>query len=206
MINYTVQRGDSIYTIANKFKVSVDDIKRFNKLNNNLLKVGQILIIKKDEEKHIGSDICDMYEEYDKLNDLNYDKYVVKKGDTLDNIAKKYDTTIANLIYINDLKNNLLSVDQILYVPNKQSITYKVKEGDNLYSIASNYNTTVNKLMKSNNLMNTSLEVGQLLKIPNTSQNREIVLYQIRPGDKLLFDSDNRCWQYPVYINQFMIR
>lgn len=72
---YVVSAGDTLYSVAKKFSVSVDEIKDANNLTNNLLKVGQKLIIPKDE-------------------DLTY---VVKAGDTLYSIARKYNITVDKL-------------------------------------------------------------------------------------------------------------
>ena len=42
---YVVKSGDSLYSIAKKFNLSVDELKRLNNLNTNLLNIGQILVI-----------------------------------------------------------------------------------------------------------------------------------------------------------------
>lgn len=91
---YVVSAGDTLYSVAKKFSVSVDEIKDANNLTNNLLKVGQKLIIHKDE-------------------DLTY---VVKAGDTLYSIARKYNITVDKLKELNNLTNNNLSIGQILIV------------------------------------------------------------------------------------------
>ena len=91
-------------------------------------------------------------------SDNNY--YVVKSGDTLWSIAKKYGTTVDSLKQINNLKSNLISVNQKLLIPNNY---YIVKKGDTLYSIAKKYNTTVNNLKTINNLKSDLLSIGQKL-------------------------------------------
>lgn len=97
--------------------------------------------------------------------------YTVKKGDTLSAIAKKYGTTVNNLVKINNIKNpNLIYPGQKIKINSnivsKKSTIYTVKKGDNLSNIAKKHNTTVNKLVKLNNIKNPNLIYpGQKIKI-----------------------------------------
>lgn len=146
-IYYVVKNGDTLYGIANKYGLSVDELKSMNKLKSNNLSIGQKLLV--------GGTI----------NDLNteYDTYVVKSGDNLYSIARKYNTTVDNLMLINNLSNNLLSVGQRLLVPRINSNTYVVKAGDTLYGISKTNNVSVSELMKINNLKDENLSIGQVL-------------------------------------------
>ncbi len=166
-ITYTVKKGDSLYKIAKQFDTSIDNLMSLNELHNQVLHEGQVLYIKKDSKiEHIGSDICN-----DTIikDDMAYDNYIVKEGDSLYKIANQFQTNISNLIYINNLKNKVLSIGQKLKVPkgNKKTIKYIVKSGDTLYSIASDYHITPKQIITANNLTNQTLEVGQQLIIPN---------------------------------------
>ena len=147
---YTVKKGDSLWLIANKNGVSVDDIKNANNLTSNTLQIGQILIIpdKKTSTKEIT--------------------YVVKKGDSLWLIANKYDTTVEKIKSANNLTNNTLQIGQVLTIPSStEFFTYTVKKGDNLWLIAKNYNTTVDNIKKLNNLTSNTLQIGQKLILPS---------------------------------------
>ena len=95
-INYVIQKGDNLYSIANKYGVTIDDIKLLNNLNSNILQIGQILKIP-------GS--------------TNYNTYIVKKGDTLWDIARTYGTTVNKLMSINNLTSTVLKVGQSLLIP-----------------------------------------------------------------------------------------
>ncbi len=116
--------------------------------------------------------------------DNDYLIYVVKPGDSLYSIAKKYNMTVAKLIEINDLKSNVISIGQQLKVivgkdnaiplgsscygegyVEPRYITYTVKRGDNLYNIALNYKVTVESIKSLNNLTSNDLSIGQVLKI-----------------------------------------
>ena len=147
---YTVQAGDTLYSIANKYNTTVSNLKAINKLNTNNIYVGQQLLL--DEQKpESGS---------------NINTYIVQRGDTLYSIANKYNTTISNLKTLNNLSSNLLSVGQQLKVPTSSMKSYMVQGGDTLYSIAMKFNTTVDDIMKANNLNNSFLSIGQTLIIP----------------------------------------
>lgn len=172
---YTVSSGDSLWGIAKKFGVTVDELKTINNLSSNLLSIGQILKIPQLEETN------------------QIISYTVKSGDTLYNIADQYNTTVSELMNLNGLTTNLLSIGQILKIPVSDSIitndnnenilgTYIVKSGDTLYNIANKYNTTVSELKNINNLSDNILTIGQILNLPNSSN---INTYTVVSGDTL---------------------
>lgn len=148
---YIVQKGDSLWSIANKFNMTVSELKNLNNLTNNLLSIGQVLKIK--DSSNNGKTT-----------------YTVQKGDSLWVIANKYGITTEELKSYNNLKSNLLSIGQVLKIPQGKTSTeniYTVKKGDSLWTIANRYNTTVEKIKVLNNLTSNLLSIGQHLKIPN---------------------------------------
>lgn len=148
---YIVQKGDSLWSIANKFNMTVSELKNLNNLTNNLLSIGQVLKIK------------------DSFNN-GKTTYTVQKGDSLWVIANKYGITTEELKSYNNLTSNLLSIGQVLKIPQEKTSTeniYTVKKGDSLWTIANRYNTTVEKIKVLNNLTSNLLSIGQQLKIPN---------------------------------------
>lgn len=95
-VSYTVKTGDTLYSIAQKFNTSVDDIRTANNLNSNLIQVGQVLVIP-------GA------------NTPVY--YTVKPGDHLLKIADAFNTTVEKLASMNNIRDpNLLQVGQTLRV------------------------------------------------------------------------------------------
>ncbi|MBR1718015.1 MAG: LysM peptidoglycan-binding domain-containing protein [Bacilli bacterium] len=146
---YIVKQGDTLYSISRMTGISIDDIRRINNLDSDILSIGQVILLK------------------DNNMDSNYVEYVVKKGDNLYSISKIYGITQKELMEINNLKSNMLSIGQVLLVPSNgiESTTYIVKPGDTLYQIARNYNTTVDNLKNKNNLTSNTLSIGQLLII-----------------------------------------
>lgn len=152
-ITYTVQSGDSLYSIARKYNTTVDEIKALNNLATNLLSIGQVLKIP----------IKDMEQE---METSSYIEYIVKSGDSLYAIANKYDVTVDEIKNYNNLTSNLLSIGQKIKIPLTTSEEiYVVQPGDSLYSIANKYNTTVNDIKNKNNLSSNLLSIGQKLII-----------------------------------------
>ena len=143
-----MKKGDTLWDIAVLYKTNVKAIKDLNNLTSDTLKIGQKLLIPKNNETSV------------KNNDFYY---TVKKGDTLWDIANLYNTSVSELKSLNNLNNNLLTIGQKIKIPSSK--TYIVKKGDSLWKIAEEYNTTISNLVKINNLKNTTLQIGQVLKI-----------------------------------------
>lgn len=176
---YTVQFGDTLYTIANDNNISVDELIRLNNLTDYELYVGQILKLPTlaGEEEIIGDNA-----------------YVVQKGDSLYSIARTYGTTVDELKRLNNLTSNALDVGQVLIISSSNnapsiedtsSNTYSVKRGDSLYSIARNYGVTVDDLKKVNNLTSNTLSIGQILNIPGKNVTNVGSTYTVKSGDTL---------------------
>ena len=106
---YTVKPGDNLYSIAESFGVSVDDIKKVNKLDNNNLTIGEVLLIGIFIPDSVLGLSC-----YG--NDSDLITYIVKKGDDLYSIASKYSTSVNSIKEINDLKSDDLDIGQILKI------------------------------------------------------------------------------------------
>ncbi len=179
-INYTVKSGDSLYSIASKNDLTVQELKNYNNLTSNVLQIGQILKIPvvSTEEVPIGK----------------YGEYVVKSGDSLYSIGRKYGYTPQQLIDYNNLDSTILSVGQLLKIPTVSSdleqtnyIEYTVKSGDNLYSIGRKYGVSPQELINYNNLTSNLLSIGQTLKIPTSSSgtNTTYIEYTVKSGDNL---------------------
>lgn len=161
---YTVQKGDSLWSISKKFNISVNELKDINNLSTNLLTIGQSLKIPTSE--------------------TNKNIYIVQKGDSLYKIAKDYKTTVNDIIKLNNLTTQNLSIGQKLLLPSSEEIEdiYIIQSGDTLYKLAKKYNTSVSKLMDLNNLTSNILTIGQVIKLP-TQANTEI--YIVKSGDNL---------------------
>ena len=194
MFMYTVEKGDSLYSISRKYNISVDDIIKLNNLSSNSLSIGQVIRIP------------EMYTPQDQMIMPKYINYTVKMGDTLYSIAKANNVDIDIIIKDNGLASNSLSIGQVLkiripndsvesieecfgeeYIPEDavQIVNYTVQKGDSLYSISRKYNTSVSKIKELNNLLNNNLSIGQVLKIPNSINSGTSNIYVVQKGDSL---------------------
>lgn len=166
-INYTVKKGDNLYSIARTYNVSVDTIMKDNNLNTNTLSVGQNLKIRISKESMEEVEEC-FGEDYTPPSSTSTVNYTVKKGDSLYKIAASYGTSVSEIMNLNNLKSTALSIGQVLKIPTSNSdanTTYTVKNGDNLYSIARKFNTSVDSIKRKNNLSSNLLSIGQKLII-----------------------------------------
>lgn len=93
---YVVKSGDSLWSIANRFGTTVDELMRVNKLNSNILSIGQVLTLPGNTNSN--------------------QTYIVKAGDSLWNIARRFGTTVDALKEKNNLTNNNLTIGQILQI------------------------------------------------------------------------------------------
>lgn len=167
---HTVKSGDSLWSIAKKYNVSVADLKTANGLTSSMLSMGQVLKIPQKEQTSPKDNV-----------------YVVKNGDSLYKIAQNYDTTVNEIMKLNNLTSTNLSIGQVLEIPKSDKTnetTYTVKSGDSLYKIASSNGITVDELKKYNNLSSNLLSIGQTLKIPR-KQSTSSNTYTVKSGDSL---------------------
>lgn len=136
--------------MARRYGLTMNELMEYNNLGTTLLSIGQVLKIP-TKQTITPSEIT----------------YVVKSGDSLYSIARKYNTTVNDLMKYNNLTSNLLSIGQTLKIPTSESTitSYTVKSGDTLYSIARKYNTTVDEIKRKNNLTSNTLSIGQTLII-----------------------------------------
>ncbi|MBQ6546862.1 MAG: LysM peptidoglycan-binding domain-containing protein [Bacilli bacterium] len=171
---YVVKKGDSLYSIANSFGVSLEALKNANGISGNLINIGQVLTIPTASNKTPG----------------DYVVYTVKKGDSLWSIANTYNVSVNDIVDYNNLGTTMLQIGQQLLIPNeskfssddKNGITYIVKSGDSLWSIAKKYNVSVDSLKSINNLNSNLLSIGQELVIPQTEEYKT---YIVKSGDSL---------------------
>ncbi|MEW9675642.1 LysM peptidoglycan-binding domain-containing protein [Lentibacillus sp. L22] len=99
---YNVQKGDSLWDIAQKNNTTVDDLLQQNNLDTDLIFPNQKLVI--NETGNTGE------------TEENTNTYTVQKGDTLFRISHKFETTVANLKAWNNLSSDLIVVGQKLQV------------------------------------------------------------------------------------------
>lgn len=176
---YVVKKGDTLWSIARAYGLTVDKLKSLNNLTSNNLTIGDSLIVKDSSENSDNSSSVD-----------NNKYYIVKKGDSLHSIARRNNMTVDELKSLNNLTSNILSIGQRLIISSGSNVpnnVYVVKKGDTLWSIANNFNVSVNDLKNANNKSNNSLSIGEQLIIPgkSTGENVSTIIYTVKSGDNL---------------------
>jgi len=112
-IFYVVKAGDTLYSVASKFGMTVDDLKALNNLSSNNLSIGQTLRVIQGNNSGIVAGASCYGEGY---NETQYVTYTVRPGDNLYNIAKAYNTSVDNIKLLNNLTTNNLSIGQVLKI------------------------------------------------------------------------------------------
>lgn len=128
MFQYTVNNGDTIESIANKFGISVESLKQNNKIN-----------------RLIPNSVINI------PNNKYYNYYIVRRGDNLGNIARTTGVDKSLLALINGLENyDYLYPGQILLIPKKGVKVYVTKSGDTIQSVLRSNRTSFDTLIKNN--------------------------------------------------------
>jgi N-acetylmuramoyl-L-alanine amidase len=197
VITYQVKKGDTLEKIALKHHTTVRSIRTLNHLKaNDPVYAGlklKVPVEKPDEDLAAETaPVKDHRPEVKKASAAEpaqkLSTYRVKKGDTLEKIAARHDTTVAELLKLNNMKlKDPLWIDRKLKVPaaekekgreapaekktaakpQKKTATYVVRKGDTLEKIASKHNTSIAALMKVNKIkLSDPLYVNRKLIIP----------------------------------------
>ena len=175
-IPYLVKKGDTLYSIAKRYEVSIEELKKINNLQDESISIGQILKIPTNKEFYYSQSLNTSENLFSQGNKpISYHK--VAKGETLYSISKKYGIPIQELKKINNLKSTKLKVGQTIKIyqnlekvakkpEEKEFIFYEVKEGDTLYTISLRHNVSIDLIKDLNGIRDNVIFVGQKLKIP----------------------------------------
>ena len=208
--SYTVQSGDSLSAISAKYNLGMDYIANINGINRNTgLRVGQRLKLSGEEpvaskvEAKIEKVSAEKQSTEKQNTEKQTDTHVVKSGETLSSIAKKYHLQLDYLASLNGLsRTSTVRVGQRLKIdgdlpkpetkveaaipkaakPSRNTEAYTVKPGESLNAIANRSGVTVAELAALNDLnARASLRVGQQIVVPKT-----VADYKIKRGDTLI--------------------
>lgn len=185
---HRVKRGETLSSIAQKYGMSIAELKEKNRIKGSKLSLKQQLKVK-DEENLMVIEPAKVLAENTK-SELQVAKkqqtaenaspvHTVKSGETLFSIAKANNTTVAELKKLNDLSNGKIRLGQELKLSQAEvapttiaankveatPVSYKVQKGETLSSISKKYNITEEELKASNNLKSNTLRSGQSLQI-----------------------------------------
>ena len=188
-LSHRVKRGETIYSIARKYGVRTADIIRMNNIRNpRRLRIGTRLLIPTVSPGPSKSRVASRRKP--RVKGRKY--HVVRRGDTLWDIARLYGVSVRDLKRWNNLRGNRIKPgDRLVVKPARSSkkskarskkkkskktsgkyITYRVRPGDTLYSIALRYGTSVRTLKRLNGIRSPRfLKPGQKLRIPKKAQS-----------------------------------
>ena len=178
VIRYRIKKGDSLSEIAEKYRVTTAQLRKWNRLRSNRIYAGKLLKIYTNGSYSNGS--------------LSKKKtYVVKRGDTLGKIAEKFKVKISDLKKWNNLKSNKIIAGSVLKLSpgtkkkssvasssktvsgsSKKVISYKVKRNDTLGEIARKFKVKISDLRKWNKIRGNKIIAGQKLKIYKTEKKQ----------------------------------
>lgn len=172
---YQVKSGDTLGAIAKRYQTTVSALTELNKLSGNTIRIGQSLLIPRSGDS-AGQATAAEQQDGSSANSEQIE-YIVQRGDTLWDLSRKYDVTVAQLRNWNKLANNaILSEGQTLSIlqSNKaqtaqlktRTVNYRVRPGDSLAKIAQRFSVTVDDIVKWNNISTERfLQPGQQLTL-----------------------------------------
>ena len=186
-IVYVVKNGDYLGRIASRNRCTVAQIKRWNGLKSNNIRVGQRLVIYRggggpstsSSSSSTTAAASSSSSSSSTQSSTPTGTYTVKSGDTLSGIATRHGVTVNQLKQWNGLTSNNIRVGQKLKLNSSSSAssasasssgdysTYTVKSGDSLYSIAKNYSgVSAQDIMNFNGMSSSNIKPGMKIKIP----------------------------------------
>lgn len=184
---YTVRRGDNLFSISNRHNVSVTDLKEWNNLHGSRLLKGKKLKILSSEGSVQIANAESVSEPNTKA--LKSFKHKVRPGESLSEIAEKFDVKIAQLRKWNKLSSNRINAGQTLSIMGTSQTSsmgdnttklpatlnnYSVKSGNTIGEIAEMFNVTPSDIRRWNNIRGNKILVGQKLKIYSNSSASDI--------------------------------
>ena len=217
---YRVKRGDTLSQIAQRHRLGLSQLKRINNLSSNRIKPGQVLHLKPQPEPpeedpadylvRSGDTLSQIAKRYEislrylrRLNNLSSDRiypgqrlrlrpgdrdevvHVVRYGETLTQIAKRYGLKVSQIRHINGIEGSKIYVDQKLRLRTTARTVHIVERGDALWEIATAYNMSVEELRQLNELKSDRIYPGQELKLNRKKAERH-ALYRVKAGDNLI--------------------
>ncbi len=177
---HLVNKGDTVWSIAGKYGVSVNELAKLNRLNlQQPLLINQRVLVPAKPTPAVQSRGQKQVQLYLFVNEKDaplmkktnqsqgMKSHLVQNGETIYSIARKYKITEDELRQANGLKeNSYLLIGQTLKVP--QILYHSIKRGETLTQISRKYNTSVQRLLMDNSLtLDEHIVIGQQLKIVN---------------------------------------
>ena len=205
---HVVKKGQTLFSISKVYKVSQKEISRENPTVAFGIRPGQALKIpifpEKSEPKIPGE-----------TEDFIF--FEIESGQTVYFIAKKYDTTVEEILDNNpDIKVDDITVGTILKVPKRKYqvreekyefseqdyIFHKVKRKDTIYALSKRYGISVRELKEANEGLRWGLKTGQYLRIPFSKESQDSTYLIVKDAEFEEDTSDIHCASLPDISNR----
>ncbi|MDV4936392.1 LysM peptidoglycan-binding domain-containing protein [Enterococcus faecium] len=179
---YTVKAGESVWSVANKNGITMNQLIEWNNIKNNFIYPGQQLIVKGGNSTNTNTGSTTSAAKPNTPNtsattstsSSGNTMYTVKAGESVWSVANKHHITMDQLIEWNNIKNNFIYPGQQVIVKkgssqttNQQSPagskTYTVKSGESVWGVADSHGITMAQLIEWNNIKNNFIYPGQTL-------------------------------------------
>ncbi len=212
---HEVEEAETVYSIAGRYKSSVQSIVEFNKILNDRIEIGQVLsvLVKRGKEKGTQVTVSE-----------NRNTHIVSAGETLYSISKKYDIRLRELRELNGLESSSISLGQVLRLNRRALIiedespevtidsnalevtenhgfsiagfeSYLVQAGETLISIAKKVGVRVEEIKERNNLSSNYLKVGQELLLRRVNLEDESMNDTVKSNTKMDADGLERVYE-----------
>ncbi|QTU83491.1 LysM peptidoglycan-binding domain-containing protein [Carnobacteriaceae bacterium zg-C25] len=181
---YTVKSGDSVWGISMEHGISMDDLRAWNNIHNNLIHPGQVLKVSNGTTPTVAqattpTPVVETPATRSVTPNQVAKTYTVQSGDSVWGISMEYGISMDDLRVWNNIKNNLIHPGQVLKVSNGTTTTvssttpstvttentYTVKSGDSVWGISMAHGISMDDLRTLNNIQNNLIHPGQVLKI-----------------------------------------
>ncbi len=183
---YRVRNGDTLTGIADRFGVSVRELRIWNHIRGNLIQTGHLMRIAAPTRRYYrGSQDASGRVSYSSRAHARV--YTIRNGDNLGGIADRFHVSLTDLRIWNHLRGNLIHVGQRLYVTDPAKTTarravhsthhsarrasrshvsfYRVRPGDTLGGIADRFGISITELRRWNHLRGNLIHIGQRLRV-----------------------------------------
>jgi LysM repeat protein len=172
---HRVQENETLWSIAQRYDLSVEKLRRLNDLEGNLIKVGQTLTVRRPTDAPpSGDDSAPPPPGQDDTPaaPLSDREYVVQRGETLFSIADRYGISADTLWRLNDRPTAPLDSGRVLQLPGGIQGTHRVSNGESLSLIARRYDVSLAALRRANpDVQGNTIYTGQTLRLPASAES-----------------------------------
>lgn len=201
-VRYTVKKGDTPYSIAQKFQVSHHDILKINGISAKRLQPGSRILIplqakRKSHESAASknaptSHTAEALEQTGNEQTIGKESFhVVRKGDTISSLARKYGIAPRELMEINEMSSTKLKIGQKIALKRIDAEEYIVQPGDTVWEIAKKFHLAPDELIAMNALQTDTLKPGQKIMLKRAPEVVEAKTYEAVLSNDLHIDMND---------------